>query len=163
MSVLRSFLKEQARELSATKAERMEIIAEWKAALDSLIGRLECWLHDADQQKALSIERIPVTIRERQLGIYDVEGLCVRLKDRKVGVEPTGRYPDRPPFADEVENTARDGSVIMDSIEGTYTFYRRKKEGGDEWMIAEGRNHHPRILDQSAFEDAFYKLLKGRP
>ena len=76
MSVLRSFLKEQARELSGTKAERMETIAEWKAALDSLIGRLECWLHDADQQKALSIERIPVTIGERRLGTMMSRGFA---------------------------------------------------------------------------------------
>ena len=46
----------------------------------------------------------------------------------------------------------------MDSFEGKYTFYRRKKEDGDERMIAEGRNGHPRILDQSAFEEGLYKF-----
>jgi hypothetical protein len=160
MSVLRSFLKERARELEATRAERVETIAEWKAALETLIGLLERWLHEADQQNALSVERIPVTIREKRLGIYDVEGLRVRLKDRNVRVKPISRYSDRPPLVDEAEATAWDGRVIMDGVNGTYTFYRRKSEGGDEWMIAEGRNDHPRILDESAFEDAIYTLLK---
>jgi hypothetical protein len=160
MSALRSFLKERAQEQQETKAERMAAIAEWKAAIESLIGQFERWLQEADQPKALSIERIPVTIREKRLGIYDVEGLRVRFKDRYVRVEPAARYPDRPPLGDDVEMTARDGRAILEGGKGEYTFYRRKKEDGDEWVIAEGRNHHPQILDQSTFEDAVYKLLK---
>jgi hypothetical protein len=160
MSALRSFLKERAREQQETKAERMAALAEWRAALESLIGQLERWLHEADQPKALSIERIPMTIREKRLGIYDVEGLRVRFKDRDVRVKPTARYPDRPPLEDEVEMTAPEGRVIMDGNKGEYTFYRRKKEDGDEWVITEGRNDHPQILDQSTFEGAVYKLLK---
>jgi hypothetical protein len=48
----------------------------------------------------------------------------------------------------------------MDGLDGTYTLYRRKNALGDEWTIAEGRKDHPRILDQSTFEDTIYKLLK---
>ncbi len=160
MSALRSFLKERAEEQRETRDERTAALAEWKAALELLIGQFERWLDEADQPKALSIERIPVTIREKRLGIYDVEGLRVRFKDRAVRVEPTARYPDRPPLGDEVEMTARDGRVTMEGDKGEYTLYRRKKEDGDEWVIAEGRNDHPQILDQSTFEGAVYRLLK---
>ena len=88
MSALKTFLKEQAHAQRATQAERMEAIAEWKQALNSLIEQLERWLHEADPKNVLKVERIPITIRERCLGIYEVDGLRVWLKYRDFRVEP---------------------------------------------------------------------------
>ena len=159
MSALRSFLKERAQEQRATKAQRMEAIAEWKQALDSLISQLERWLHEADPKNVLKVERIPVTIRERCLGIYEVEGLRVWLKYQDFRVEPNARYPGRPFREDAMGNPVRDGMVSLDGGHPAYTLYRRKTEGGDEWTIVDDRTYEPRALDQSTFEDAVYKLL----
>lgn len=160
MSALKSFLKEQARELRATQAQRTETIAEWKRALDSLIGQLEHWLHEADRANVLKVERIPVTIRENRLGIYEVEGLRIWLKYRDFRVEPGARYPFRPSFRNEPVTTVREGMVSMDGGHQKYTLYRRKREDGDEWTIVDERTHQTRVLDQSTFEDAVYRLLK---
>ncbi len=123
MSALRSFLKEQAREQRATRAERMEAIAEWKQALDSLIEQLERWLHEADRANVLKVERIPVTIRENRLGIYEVEGLRVWLEYRDFRVRPGRRYPGRPDREDEMGNPVRDGMVSMDGAHRKYALY----------------------------------------
>jgi hypothetical protein len=160
MSTLKSFLKEQAREQRATEAERRQALEEWKRALDSLISRLEHWLHEADPANVLKVERIPVTIREQGLGIYEVEGLRVWLKYRDFRVEPLARYPGRPFVEDERGDPVRDGMVTMDGAHRKFALYRRQGEGGDEWTIIDRRTRQPRGLDQSTFEDAVYKLLK---
>jgi hypothetical protein len=160
MSALRSFLKDQAREQGETKAQRMEALDEWKRALASLIGRLESWLCEADPDHALTIDRIPITIRERRLGTYDVEGLRVRLGVREFRVEPVIRYPIGSIVGDEMGTSIRDGKVTMSSGDIQYLLYRRMKEDGDEWVIADDRTYQPRILNQTTFEDSVYKLLK---
>ena len=92
MSALSRFLEEQARQQDETRAQRRDVLEEWKGALDSLIGQFETWLHEADRKNALTIDRIPLTIRERRLGTYDVDGLRVRLGVREFRIEPVARY-----------------------------------------------------------------------
>src|SRR5262249_23688122 len=79
MSALSSFFEKQAQQQHETKAQRREALDEWKRALDSLIGQFERWLREADRKNALTIDRLPLTIQERRLGSYDVEGLRVRM------------------------------------------------------------------------------------
>ncbi len=160
MSALRAFLKEQATALRETEAECAEAVAEWKTALQSLLDRLEHWLREADPRNILSIRRIPVVVRQRRLGIYDVNGLEVRLGDRSVRVKPASRYSSWPSSPDEPEMMAGDGGVIISGPNGRYTVYRRKNEDGDEWIIAECGIYNSQILDQAAFEDAILRLLK---
>jgi KaiC/GvpD/RAD55 family RecA-like ATPase len=160
MSALRSFLKGRAQEQCATKDQRMEALAEWKRALDSLIGQLERWLREADRANVLKVEHISVTIREQRVGIYEVEGLRVWLKYRNFHIEPIARYPFRPSFLEEKGTTVRDGMITMRGAHQEYTLYRYKREGGDEWTIADEKTHQTEILDQSTFEDAVYTLLK---
>ncbi len=138
----------------------MEVIVEWKRALDSLIGQLERWLSEADRANVLKVEHIPITIREKRLGIYEVEGLRVWLRYRNFHIEPITRYPFRPSFLEEMGTTVRDGMVTMRGAHQEYTLYRYKREGRDEWTIADEKTHQPEVLDQSTFEDAVYSLLK---
>jgi hypothetical protein len=160
MSILRTFLKEQAQEQRATKAQRMEAIAEWKQALDSLISQVEHWLREADQANVLKVQRIPVTIRERQLGIYQVEELRVRLGPRELCVTPMVRYSIGLTVGDETGTRIRDGKVTMSRGDKGYGLFRRKGESGDEWVIVDERRYQPGELNRSTFEAAVLDLLK---
>jgi hypothetical protein len=157
---LSSFLEEQAQEQQETQAQRKEVLDEWKGALNSLITQFERWLREADRKNALTIDRIPITIRERRLGTYDVEGLRVRLGVREVRVEPVVRYSVGSIVGDEMGTAIRDGKVIMSSGDKGYVLFRHKREDGDEWVIADDWRYHPQPLNQATFEAAVLDLLK---
>jgi hypothetical protein len=159
MSGLRSFLEEHA-PAQADRARRGMDLEEWKTALNSLMGRFEGWLRAADPKNALTIDRIPITIRERRLGTYDVEGLRVRFGVREFRVEPMARYALGSIAGDELGRTIQDGWVNMTSGDKGYVLYRSKRDDGDAWVIADDRTYEPRVLDESAFEDAALRLLK---
>ncbi|MHB1560249.1 MAG: hypothetical protein ACYC61_22590 [Isosphaeraceae bacterium] len=159
MSALRSFLEEHAPS-QADRARRGNELEEWRSALDSLMSRFEEWLRAADPKNALTIDRIPITIRERRLGTYDVEGLRVRLGLREFRVEPVARYALGSITGDELGTTIRDGWVNMTSGDKGYVLYRSKRDDGDVWVIADDRTYEPRELDKVAFESAVLNLLR---
>ncbi len=159
MSALRSFLEGHASS-QADRARRGNELEEWRTALDSLMSRFEGWLRAADPKSALTIDRIPITIRERRLGTYDVEGLRVRLGLREFRVEPVARYALGSIAGDELGTTIRDGWVNMTSGDKGYVLYRSKRDEGDAWVIADDRTYEPRELDESAFEAAVLNLLR---
>lgn len=178
MSDLRSFLIEQAqkpaghalsdpsslpqgrtRKRRETKAERQAILEDWKRAVVSLIDRMESWLREADEDHALTIERIPITIRERRFGTYEVEGLRVRLGIEEFLVESFALNTMESIPGDELGTTPCDGVVRISGGYREYTLCRRKTEQGDEWFITDHRTDEVQVLDQSTFEDAVYKLL----
>ena len=160
MSTLRSFLEEHAQRQNETNAQRRDDLDEWKKSLDSLIGQFEAWLHQADRKNALTIDRIPLTIRERRLGTYDVDGLRVRLGVREFRIEPVARDALGSVAGDELGMTIRDGWVNMSSGDKGYVLYRNKREDGDEWVIADDRTYEPQRLDELTFEAAVLNLLK---
>ncbi len=159
MSALRSFLEEHAQGQD-DQARRRNELEEWKRAVNSLIGRFEGWLLAADPKNTLSIDRIPITIRERRLGTYDVEGLRVRFGVREFRVEPVARHALGSVAGDELGKTIRDGWVNMSSGDKGYVLYRSKRDDGDEWVIADDRTYEPRKLEESTFESAVLNLLK---
>jgi hypothetical protein len=144
----------------STPAQKRGCTHEWKRARDRLIGQLERWLREADRKDALTIDRIPITIRERRLGTYDVEGLRVRLGVREFRVEPVVRYSVGSIVGDEMGTAIRDGKVIMSSGDKGYVLFRHQRENGDEWVIADDRTYQPQTLDQSTSEGAVLDLLK---
>ncbi len=154
-----SSLNSRGRKRRETKARREEILAEWKEALESLVGQLECWLREADEDHALTIDRIPIVIGERRFGAYEVEGLRVRLGIMEFRVEPIARDSVGTIVGDELGTTLCDGNVKISGGYRKYSLYRRKAEQGDEWVMADDQTYEPRILDQSTFEDAVYQLL----
>ena len=160
MSALRSFLEEHAQRQNETKAQRRDDLEEWKRAVDSLIGQFEIWLHEADRKNALTIDRVPYTLRERRLGTYDVDGLRVRFGVREFRIEPVARYALGSVGGDELGTTIRDGWVNMSSGDKGYVLYRNKREDGDEWVIADDRTYEPQKLNESTFETAVLHLLK---
>jgi hypothetical protein len=160
MNALRSFLEEQAQHQDEARAQRMDALGEWKRALDALVGQFERWLHEADRKNALTIDRIPLTIRERRLGTYDVDGLRVRLGVREFRIEPVARYALGSVVGDELGTTIRDGWVNMSSGDKGYVLYRCKREDGDTWVIADDRTYEPQELNESTFEAAVLNLLK---
>src|SRR5262245_28219255 len=120
MSALRSFLKAQVQQQRETQVQRMEVLDEWKRAVNSLIGQFETWLREADPENVLTIDRIPITIQEKRLGTYEVEGLRVRLGAREFCVEPVVRYSLGSIAGDLMGTTIRDGKVNMFSGDKRY-------------------------------------------
>jgi hypothetical protein len=179
MSDLRRFLIERARKPPAwtevrpspspkrptrkrreTKAERIARRDDWKRAVASLIDRLEGWLHEADEDHALTIDRIPITIAERRYGTYTAEGLRIRMGIMEFRVEPVGLNVLGPLLGDSLDTEIRDGWVEIRGRFADYSLYRRKAERGDEWFVVDEHTRKPRPLDQSVFEDAVLQVLK---
>jgi hypothetical protein len=179
MSDLRNFLLEQAQKPAGrrmwdlsnlpaepapkrreTKAQRKERREEWRRAVASLIDRLETWLHEADEDHALTIDRIPITISERRFGTYEVEGLRVRLGIDEFLVKPIGLNVLMAIPGDNLGMTLREGEVKLSGWYRRYSLYRKKTGPDDEWIIADHEADEARILDQPTFEDVVYKLLK---
>jgi hypothetical protein len=152
--------KQPTRKRRETKAERIERRDDWKRAVASLIDRLEGWLREADEDHALTIDRIPITIAERRFGTYTVEGLRVRMGIAEFRLEPIGLNVLGPLLGDDLDTEIRDGWVKIRGGYADYSLYRRKAEQGDEWFVVDEQSDKPRPLDQSVFEDAVLRLLK---
>jgi hypothetical protein len=124
------------------------------------MDRLEGWLREADEDHALTIDRVPITIAERRFGTYTVEGLRVRMDIEEFHVEPIGLHVLGPLLGDDLDTEIRDGWVKIRGGYADYSLYRRKAEQGDEWFVVDEQSDKPRPLDQSVFEDAVLRLLK---
>ena len=112
----------------------------------SLIDQLEGWLREVDEDHALTIDRIPITIAERRYGTYQVEGLRVRMGVEEFRVEPVALNILGPLLGDGLDTEIKDGWVKISSGFEKYSLYRRKAEHGDEWFIVDSRTYKPRPL-----------------
>ena len=81
----------------------------------SLIDQLEGWLREADEDHALTIDRIPITIAERRYGTYEVEGLRVRMGVEEFRVEPVALDILGPLLGDGLDTEIKDGWVKISS------------------------------------------------
>ncbi len=160
MKSFKEFLQDQAQKETIVEAKTK--VEEWHSAVLKLIGQMEVWLRDADQDHILNIRETVHSIREEGLGTYQVPGLVIGLGERMVEVVPVARNVIGPIASTGTLHVLRTtGRVDMIGGGQRYLLFRFENEQGreDRWMIAEEDDYVLKNFDRPAFEASLQSML----
>jgi hypothetical protein len=121
---------------------------------------MEEWLHAADTDRLLEIERGSTMVSEEAIGAYSVATLRVRLAAREVHVYPSTHAALGPLFRDPQHAGLRArGQVMMTDGARKIYLYRYLLADKEQWMVVDSRDDAPKELDQATFEKVMVNLL----
>ena len=159
-TTFKEFLREQAAKEATQAAKALDVVTEWRGAVERLFHQIRAWLAESDPEGHIEIQERQQEIKEPSLGRYQVPRLDLHAFGKWIGIIPKSRRAmasARPRHKDAP--LPSDGRVdITDELQ-RYVLYRFREGGRDEWTI-EGVDSPQQVLDQNAFERALMSYLQ---
>jgi len=159
-TTLSEFLHEKAAKEAPRRQRSLEVIAEWRAAVEALIDQMKAWIGEADPQGSLETALSEETLKEESLGAYKVPKLEIYGFTRVVSVVPKARYTvatAQLPYMTAPQRAL--GRVdLMDAV-SQFMLLRFRGESGDLWMLDDVRRQ-PRPFGRAEFEAALMSMLQ---
>ncbi len=161
MGSLKQFLEEEADKLQTHLSEAARKRDEWVGSVNRLTARMKDWIGEADPGRVLVLRDRIFSVREEEIGAYEVLGLSIGLGPREVRVEPVARNVAGPQSATGVIHVSRAyGRVDMTDGLRKFMIFRLEREPEDRWSIIEQDSYEMRPFDQPSFEAAVQSLLE---
>jgi len=122
----------------------------WLVDVHRLISSIEAWLKPGEDEKLLSVRRIPITISEQHLGSYDVPSLRVEMPgSREVLISPVGTLVIG--AAGRVDMTSGPRlAMILRADDGKWNLRVGKSGTGADFVA----------VSQETFEEALRELIQ---
>lgn len=139
--------KQKERESTAGPESIQGRVEEWNHSVESLLSRIREWLRDAEAAGLLTVDMIPVEVREERLGTYQSSGLKLSM--------PAGVSVRIAPKAREVVGAT--GRVDFEALPKKAILLRRD---GDSWHFAESNPQRGGWSFRDLTEDSFWETLR---